>query len=667
MDRTINQRSIAWRLAGQVLLAGAVVLAVCGWLSFRASAMVAERALETRARLIAGQAALLLSGELQQLEQAADGLAAELLSRWRGKQSLARPELVALLSRVLTAQREAHAFGIVRPTGEYLVVARHAPPERGPGRPPGPGRGPAEPWSAGLADFGTAGPPPFVTLTRADRAEDDRQWLAAILSGRPAGWLVPERPRPPAAVLTFFRPLGKPGADEEKLARSVAGVILQLPVPRLSHTLQQVALGPEAQASLLTADGRFLAHQDLGQLFQPAPFWSAIATGPEDGEQDPTGERYVALPAGVLGDDPAWVAVAPVDRGGWSIAVSQGLAEHRLNMGQLQLSLILVSVIGLLILGIGGLVIGTAVSRPLRQLEEAAGRIARGELEQQTPIAPGDDEVTRLGVSFETMRRELRHQLQRLQRATAARERMESEIRIARTIQESLLPHTFPRDPRYDVAGDLIAARQVGGDLYAVRLLDDDTLFIAVGDVTDKGVPAALFMAVTNTLLHSLLNHQHAPGPLLTALNDAVSEGNESGMFVTFFAAVLDARGGECRYANGGHNPPLLCRVGHPPEPLTDAAGMALGVIEGVPYDEGRLVFGPGDGLLLYTDGVNEAMNAAGELFGLDRAGEALGDHPAETAAKTIERLEEHLAFYVSGAPQADDITVVMLRYRGRP
>lgn len=291
----------------------------------------------------------------------------------------------------------------------------------------------------------------------------------------------------------------------------------------------------------------------------------------------------------------------------------------------------------------------------------------RGGLEQLA--RQRNDDIGHLAKALVEMQAKLSEYLENLERTTAAKERIESELRIARDIQMSLLHRIFPPFPdREDV--DLHAllepAKEVGGDLYDFSLLDDDHILFYVGDVSDKGVPAALFMAVTMTLMKRTAQHPGIdPAELLRQVNLDLSSENDNLLFVTLCCFILDLRTGECLYSNAGHNPPLLLRAEGSVCWLELPKGIALGVMPDAVYRTQKLILEPGDMLLLYTDGVTEAMNPALELYSEGRLMEVAAGMGKRMAFQVTERLMASVQEYAAEAPQSDDITMLAIRYKG--
>jgi len=243
------------------------------------------------------------------------------------------------------------------------------------------------------------------------------------------------------------------------------------------------------------------------------------------------------------------------------------------------------------------------------------------------------------------------------------------ELEVAARIQESILPKTFPpfpNRPEFEIYAAMTPAKQVGGDFYDFFFIDDHHLAFVVGDVSGKGVPAALFMAVCRTLIKATALHEHAPDACLNHVNRLLHADNASDLFVTVFYGVLDTRNGEVAYCNAGHNTPywIPCNQGGPTA-LENQGGIVLGVMDGVDYRRNTLTLEPGECLFLYTDGVTEAMNQDNALFCDHRLVERLtmsGEAPLNEMADCV---VEGIRAFTENHPQHDDITMLAVRYTG--
>ena len=248
-----------------------------------------------------------------------------------------------------------------------------------------------------------------------------------------------------------------------------------------------------------------------------------------------------------------------------------------------------------------------------------------------------------------------------LQKEMVVRERLETEVQLARQIQQTFLPEFLPEFPDWELAAHWKPARQVGGDFYDVFNLPDNKLGLFIADVSDKGVPAALFMALTRTLVRAAVIETDTPADALRHVNDLLIPDTKQGMFVTAVYAVLDMNTGELTYVNAGHNPPLWVKDDGSQEYLT-RTGVALGAAENMKYSQRVITLGKHDSLLFYTDGLTESYNIDGEFYGEARMEEALKANHCSSAHELIDVVEKSLIDFVQDMPPADDLTMLVLR-----
>ncbi len=242
---------------------------------------------------------------------------------------------------------------------------------------------------------------------------------------------------------------------------------------------------------------------------------------------------------------------------------------------------------------------------------------------------------------------------------------LQNELDVASKIQQSILPASFPEGDDFEVYGNMAPARNVGGDFFDVIRLGNDRLGLAVADVSDKGVPAALFMMSSRTLLKGAAIGMGDPGAVLSEVNDLLNADNEAFMFVTLLYTVYDPETGVLIYANGGHNNPLLVHHDGSSEELPLTGGIALGVMPGLEFKESSVTLAPGDILVLYTDGVSEAMNSESEEFSVDRLKQIFVDRMPASAREANEAILEAVKDFAGETPQSDDVTCLVLRRVG--
>jgi len=260
-------------------------------------------------------------------------------------------------------------------------------------------------------------------------------------------------------------------------------------------------------------------------------------------------------------------------------------------------------------------------------------------------------------------------QIAQLKTSAANQERLrtiERELNVAARIQQWMLPRDFPPFPErtdFELHASMAPAKEVGGDLFDFFLLDNDHLGVVIGDVSGKGVPAALFMAVTRTLLRGAALEGKAPGECLAYVNQRLCSQNDSSMFVTLFYGILNTRTGELQFASAGHNPPYIFRHDGQLRQLVGNCGLIVGIRPGAEYCTDICHIVPGEAILLYTDGVTEAMDKDGRFFGEERLEQYLKEHSGHVAEHVVVNLHGALRLFAVDTPQADDITVVALRY----
>ncbi len=311
--------------------------------------------------------------------------------------------------------------------------------------------------------------------------------------------------------------------------------------------------------------------------------------------------------------------------------------------------------------------------QPLLALADGVKEIARGDLDRKLDIRTGD-EIEHLARCVNDMTRDLKRYIDGYARMTAEKEHIATELNVARNIQAGMLPDVTPRfsgNQAYALDAMMHPAREVGGDFYDFYMLDETHLAVTIADVAGKGVPAALFMVVSKTVLKNLAmaaidQQQPDYAGVVGRANRQLCENNDEMMFVTVFFGVLDIRTGVFSYVNAGHNPPLLCRAGGAYEYLEITRTSVLGVKETAEFDEKRLTLAPGDTLFLYTDGVTEAVNEANAMYSEERLAAALNGLAASVPFEgLLAAVREDIRTHAGKAEQSDDITMMALRYLG--
>ena len=305
---------------------------------------------------------------------------------------------------------------------------------------------------------------------------------------------------------------------------------------------------------------------------------------------------------------------------------------------------------------------------PVTIVSEEAARFARentkskeiGEISRYA-------ELKNLAASINTMETDMVRYIENLTAATAEKERIGTELAFAKAIQESSIPNEYPAFPDrsdFDIYGFMLPAKEVGGDFYNFFLIDDDHLGIVIGDVSGKGIPAALFMMVINILISNRARMGGTPADILDYVNKDVMEHNTSGMFVTVWLGILELSTGKVIAANAGHDDALICHKNRETAPVKTKHNIVIGAFEEAWYTNFEFTLEKGDKMLLYTDGLTEATDAHDQLFGRERAIQALDVYKDKSPKAIIEGVKSRVDEFVGQAPQFDDLTMLCLEFR---
>jgi sigma-B regulation protein RsbU (phosphoserine phosphatase) len=361
---------------------------------------------------------------------------------------------------------------------------------------------------------------------------------------------------------------------------------------------------------------------------------------------------------------------APVPSTGWALAVIFPEAELYADVRSLTLVAAAIALVGMLLLTGAVHGVARAVTAPLGALATATEEIAAGNFDAELPPVRTHDEVGQLTLAFTAMTGALKDYIRDLTETTAAKERIQSELKVATDIQASLLPRLFPAfpdRPEFDIFATMDPAKEVGGDFYDFFFVNPANLCFLVADVADKGVPAALYMMVAKTLLKAEGQRLGEPEQILACVNNILAADNDSCMFTTVFCAILDTDSGEVRFANAGHNPPVLISAAGKARLLPVRAGFVLGPMADAVFTAERMVLQPGEALFLYTDGITEATNRTDEPYGEARLLAALQAAAEMELTEMLRAIRAEVVNHANGAPQSDDITMIAIKYRGRP
>lgn len=390
----------------------------------------------------------------------------------------------------------------------------------------------------------------------------------------------------------------------------------------------------------------------------------------------------------ILDNQEVYLAYAPLKRLGWSFGtimpVEEVIApakesqevilaltdetEEKQKMAIQRMYLLLISIVpaAFFTVSLLGTIFSQRITNPLRTLTADVKQISGGNLDFQVEVSTGD-EVEELGNAFNQMTAQLKEYIQNLASVTAEKERIRTELQVASKLQADMLPdpsNLLTEGQAFTLHAFMVPAKEVGGDFYDFFMLDKNHLAIVAADVSGKGVPAALFMVVSRTLLRISLSKKKSLAKMAQEVNNILCRDNKDGMFVTAWMGILTLSTGELVYVNAGHCHPLLLQNGKY-HYLTELGGMMLAGLEDSDYQETKIILCPGDMLFQYSDGVTEAHNEEQELFGEDRLLELLNQHKDTEPKSLILKVWQELEQFRGKSEQFDDITMLAIRYEG--
>ncbi|MEG2790422.1 MAG: SpoIIE family protein phosphatase [Odoribacter sp.] len=365
-------------------------------------------------------------------------------------------------------------------------------------------------------------------------------------------------------------------------------------------------------------------------------------------------------------DTLSYVFYAPVKSTGWSLAIVCPHANVFSGSDRLERVVAIVGIIGLLLLLLFSIQIIKHLTKPLTSFSRSAESIAGGNFNTELPYIKTRDEMWKLYESFDFMQHSLVRYMDELKSTISNKERIESELRIASKIQMGMIPKIFPPFPEredIDLYAILKPAKEVGGDLYDF-FIDSEKLYFTIGDVSGKGIPASLFMAVTRSLFRSIAVHRQNPMQIVESMNNSVAENNESNMFVTLLVGVLDLKTGVLEYCNAGHNPPILITQTGEVNYMNVKPNIPVGIFNSFSYCGEQIVLEPNSKLFMYTDGLTEAENPAAELFSEQRLLECAVKYKDKKTMEMTTSIVEQVLSHADTAPQSDDLTILIIEYK---
>ena len=425
---------------------------------------------------------------------------------------------------------------------------------------------------------------------------------------------------------------------------------------------------PNSRNYMIGRGGTFLVNDRKEAILNESFFARPLENGDE--ELMRTGHQMINGKKGMTSFNREGVSFnifyAPVQATGWSVSVVCLHDDVFAGVDSLRNRVLTILMFGLLFLTGFCYFTVRRLTNPLARFAGSANEIAKGNFHAELPVIKSKDEMKTLHDSFGTMQQSLVDYIDELKKTTASKERIESELRIARSIQMSMVPKIFPPFPEredVDLYAKLIPAKEVGGDLYDF-FIEDNKLYFIVGDVSGKGVPASLVMAVTCRLFRTIAEHLHTPAEIVKALNDTLAENNDSNMFCTAFLGVLDLKTGNMQYCNAGHNAPVMLASSGEVKFMEVKPNLPLGLFGDFPYEGQECDITKETSLFLYTDGVTEAENTTKVLYSDERLLDLLDKQRKNMPQMIVDMVLDDVNKHVNGAEQSDDITIMCVHYR---
>lgn len=449
----------------------------------------------------------------------------------------------------------------------------------------------------------------------------------------------------------------------DQQGKFIAIITADLSLEWFAEQVNSIKPYPNAYNMMIGRGGTFLVHDRKEQILNETMFASARSNDDEGlvavahemvggqrgmGEFERQGKHF-------------YLFYAPVKATGWSVAVACLHSDIFAGVESARKYSYILGIIGLMLMTFICFLTIRRMTAPLTLIADAAMDIAQGNLKTKLPEISSHDEMRTLHDSFADMQQSLLRYIDELKTSTANKERIESELRIARSIQMGMVPKIFPPFPEredIDLYAKLRPAREVGGDLYDF-FIEDEKLYFIIGDVSGKGVPASLVMAVTCRLFRTIASYITTPEGIVATLNEALSESNESNMFCTAFVGILDLKSGELNYCNAGHNPPVVLLPKGGATTLSVIPNLALGIWNGFAYQGETYQMQRGSMLFMYTDGVTEAEDVNKVLYGDQRLLELLEKQPSRSPRIITDHVLSDIALHAKDAEQSDDITIL--------
>ncbi|SHL76912.1 sigma-B regulation protein RsbU (phosphoserine phosphatase) [Fibrobacter sp. UWOV1] len=494
----------------------------------------------------------------------------------------------------------------------------------------------------------------------------DKEWYASTRDGKTSRWQEPfigEFVPEPIAVYTV--PLFKKDKNGEDVLVGVLAV--DMSIEFLKEEIGSIPVSNSGYALVTTAKNLAVAYpKELAQGKRNRDIIVREKRGQKLIDFDRKGRDSSGLFIGTVADgEESAIYYTTINSTNWTFMVVWPIQKYLKDQSAMRRLFLLMALGGYGIIFVIILLISFRVAKPLKELALAARKLGRGNFDVAIPKMKGRDEVAEFAWAFSNMLTELKDNIEKQKDM----KRIERELDLARNIQLSMLPgeerDENSDDDRHELAPFLLPAKEVGGDFYDFFKIDNDHLCVVIGDVSGKGVAAALFMMVARIILRTMTKNLKSVVDAFNKTNYALAKRNRLNMFVTVWAGIIDLRTGHIDFASAGHNPPVVRHNDGSVEFIPSKAGLVMAAMEDTVYKQQSYEMKKGDTLFLYTDGVTEATNSENKLFGDDRLLETIKKSGDLDTANTCTFVKKEIDKFVQDVPQFDDITMLAVKFNG--
>jgi len=465
-----------------------------------------------------------------------------------------------------------------------------------------------------------------------------QQWYTRPKKGKKGKWSEPYFDEGGGEIL--MATYGDPVFSDGKFA----GVItIDISLKKLEKIISSVHILKTGYAFLLSKDHKILVHPDRSKIMTTYPY------------------RTLTFNQCSQQKNSQWVYYAHVASTGLILGITLPENELFASLNRISLISAILAIIGSILLIITMILISRRITRPLKEVTKLTEEISLGDFDKKIALPKVKDEIYYLSRSVNRMQDSIKKHMNELKNATIKEERIESELNIAHSIQMSMMPKPLPENPYVETAARLKPAKAVGGDFYDYFYLNEEELCFVIADVSGKGVPAAIFMAVTMSYLRAY-DTKRDPAKFIHKLNNSIASKNDANMFVTLFMGILEIKTGEITYVNAGHTAPYFLgeETGIMPIPSTKH-NPVVGAFEDLPFENETITLKKGQKLFLYTDGVTEAFSKEEVPFGEERLEKALEHTLSLSAEQCVIKVKKEVSHFCEGAEQSDDITLLVI------